>query len=139
MNIVRLKGSTFTYREERDRDLIRAYREQLSKQKGKIKLTDVLVATVNSPSARFWVSVERAKQMVLRIRSGRTPNKILPEQREKYGEIAKRVELLLAEYPQMDLEMAVIKVVEGGAPKFYITPESAKVIIHNIRKRWRKK
>ena len=134
-----MKGSTFEFQDERDKDLMRAYREQLSKQKGRINLPEVLLATVNSPSAKFWVSAERAMEMVRRIRSGRVLLKSQSNSREKYEEIAKRVDSLLAEHPQMSLESAVIQVIEGGAPKFYITPESAKLIIYDIRKRWKRR
>ena len=78
-------------------------------------------------------------EMVRRIRSGRVLLKSQSNSREKYEEIAKRVDSLLAEHPQMSLESAVIQVIEGGAPKFYITPESAKLIIYDIRKRWKRR
>lgn len=134
---MRLKGSTSTFQQDRDRDLMRAYREQLSLQKGRISLPDVLRATVDSPSARFWTTIERAMAVVMQIRRGQDIKVMMPLRLEMYREIARRVDALMNDDPNLDLELAVITVVEGGAPKFYLTPKSAKTIIHNIRKRWR--
>ncbi len=116
---------------------MRAYREQLSLQKGRISLPDVLRATVDSPSARFWTTIERAMAVVMQIRRGQDIKVMMPLRLEMYREIARRVDTLMNDDPNLDLELAVITVVEGGAPKFYLTPKSAKTIIHNIRKRWR--
>lgn len=134
---MRLKGSTSAFQEERDKDLIRAYREQLSLQKDRISLPDVLRATVNSPSAKFWTTIERAMAVVTQMRRGQDTKVMMPLRLEMYKEIARRVDAVIEKDPNVDLESAVIMVVEGGAPKFYLTPKSAKTIIHNIRKRWR--
>ncbi len=134
---MRLKGSTFSFQDERDKDLMRVYREQLSMQKGRISLPDVLRNTVNSPSVRFWTTVERAMAVVSQMRRGQGTRVMMPLRLEMYKEIAQRVDALMTDNPNLDLESAVIRVVEGGAPKFYLTPKSAKTIIHNIRKKWR--
>lgn len=134
---MRQKGSIACFKDDRDRDLMRAFREQLSLQKGEFNLSDILTATINSPTSHFWVSIERAVVMVHKIRKGYDLAQMGGTRREMFEEIEKRVAEIERAHEGIKLEDAVIRVIEGGAPKFYLTIKSAKVILHKIKKRWR--
>ena len=134
---MRQKGSIACFKDDRDRDLMRAFREQLSLQKGEFNLSDILTATINSPTSHFWVSIERAVVMIYKIRKGYDLAQMGDTRREMFKEIEKRVAEIERTHEGIKLEDAVIRVIEGGAPKFYLTIKSAKVILHKIKKRWR--
>ena len=124
------------FKTDRDRELLRVFREKLSQCKGLIVLADVLEATVNSPTSHFWVSAERAITMIHKIRKGCSLDGMRQTRKEMFFEIERRVAVL--ENKGVRLDDAVLEVIDGGAPKFYITPKSAKVLIHKTKKIWRK-
>lgn len=128
-------GSRFEYTEERDKDLIRAYREQISLCQT-IHLPELLERTVNSPSNRFWVSEGRAAIVISEMMRGNKLEKMNTMKREMFLEIYSRVLNLQYELPALSIAELVWKVINQPAPKFYITPGSAKVIIHKIKKKW---
>lgn len=128
-------GSRFEYTEERDKDLIRAYREQIALCRT-IHLPELLERTVNSPSSRFWVSEGRAAIVISEMIRGDKLEKMNSMKREMFLEIYGRVLNLQSELPTLSIAELVWKVINQPAPKFYITPGSAKVIIHKIKKKW---
>lgn len=130
-----VQGRSFEYKELRDKDLMRAYREQIASQRN-IHLPDVLRQTVNSPSQRFWVSDTRANIIMSRLRKGDSLPEMNGNKKRMFLEIYRRVCILSEEYPDMSLSELTSIVVEQPAPCFYITPQSAKVIIHKIKKKW---
>lgn len=127
------KGSTFEYKDERDRDLLRAYREQLILC-DTIDLTEVFKKVVLMPSARFWVSEERAAIVIARMFKGYKLESMKPNTREMYEEIFKRVKDMKEHNPDMSLFDILFRVVRQPAPKFYLTPDSAKVITTRIKR-----
>ena len=127
------KGSTFEYKDERDRDLLRAYREQLMLC-DTIDLTEVFKKVVLMPSARFWVSEERAAIVIARMFKGDKLESMKPNTREMYEEIFKRVKDMKEHNPDMSLFDILFRVVRQPAPKFYLTPDSAKVITTRIKR-----
>lgn len=130
-------GSRFEYTEERDKDLIRAYREQIALCQT-IHLPELLERTVNSPSSRFWVSEGRAAIVISEMIRGDKLEKMNSMKREMFLEIYGRVLNLQRELPTLSIAELVWKILNQPAPKFYITPGSAKVIIHKIKKKWYK-
>jgi len=129
-------GSNFEYERERDDDLLRVYRDTIHAA-DHIRMPDILDVVVNSPSKRFWVSEERAAVVVARMLKGDTCPHMRPQKREMFGEILRRVEHLRESNPGMTIAMLVFHVVRQPAPKFYLTPGSAKVILSRIRKKRR--
>jgi hypothetical protein len=127
------KGSTFEYKDGRDRDLLRAYREQLMLC-DTIDLTEVFKKVVLMPSARFWVSEERAAIVIARMFKGDKLESMKPNTREMYEEIFKRVKDMKEHNPDMSLFDILFRVVRQPAPKFYLTPDSAKVITTRIKR-----
>lgn len=130
-------GSHFEYEKQRNDDLMRAYREEIYRSEV-ISLPQILHAIVNQPSARFWVSEERAAIVVSRMMKGDRLRKMRPLKREMFREIFKRVKKMQQIYPDMTLSQLAYEVVRQPAPKFYLTPGSAKVIISKIRRKWYK-
>lgn len=128
------KGSEATYRKERDQDLLRAYKEVIARRKH-IYLPDVVEEVISSPSKRFWVSEERAKIVIAEIARGKSLAHMNKTRREMYMEIYHRALLLQHSHPEKPLSRLVEFVIEEPAPCFYLTPQSAKVILHRIKKR----
>jgi hypothetical protein len=131
-------GSSFEYAEERNADIMRAYRQELSRCK-QIFLPEVFNNVVNMPSKRFSVSAERAAIVISNMMRGDDLLNMRPTKREMFQEIYRRIKILQEQNPRMSIYEMALKVVQEPAPKFYITAGSAKVIIYRIRKQWHKK
>lgn len=128
-------GSYFEYEQERNADLMRAYREDLETCKV-IRLPEVWRRIANMPSARFWVSEERATVVVSKMLKGECPNNMRPLKKEMYLEICRRVKLLLDRQPDMSVFQCCVQVVNSPAPKFYMTPLSIRETIYKIKRQW---
>ena len=130
---MRKKGNTFVYREERKNSLLRTYKELLP-YVGEIPHDEMLVLITQSPSERFWVSEERALDIIKKMVSGE-PITIKRETTTRmFKEILRRVKDLGKRYPNWDLARLVCDVISKPAPEFYITPKSAAVILHRFKK-----
>lgn len=130
------QGSTFEYEEQRNEDLMRAYREEISRA-GHIKVVNVFARVVEQPSERFWVSEERAFIVISAMLRGVPLDGMRPLKQEMYREIHARFLKLREKHPDMRVRHLVSIVVNQPAPKFYIEPASARVIVCKIRKKWR--
>ena len=128
-------GSHFEYEKQRNDDLMRAYHRHLT-QANYVRMPDIYEKVANSPSRRFWVSEERAAIVVSAMMRGDRLDNMRPLKREMYNEIYSRVMRLREDIPHMPISQLVARVVEQPAPKFYLTPGSAKVLICKIRKEW---
>lgn len=128
------KGCVFEYEEERNKDLMRAYREQLEAC-DTIVLSEVLKKVVNMPSCRFWVSEERVAIVVARMMKGDKLQSMRQNTREMFFEIYQRVMEYRQKHPKMPLTEIAFHVVRQQAPKFYLTPSSAQKIINSIKKK----
>ena len=126
-------GSILEFTRERNEDLMRAYRQQI-RQARHIRMRDIGAAIVNMPSARFWVSEERATIVVSALLSGRDlPENMRPTKCEMFSEIYRRVLKLRRERPKASVFELVCEVVNSPAPKFYMLPRSAMDIIYKIK------
>ena len=130
-------GAYFEYEDERNRDLLGVFRKVLSEGDGS-PLPVVYRKVVEHPSARFWVSEERASIVVSNIAKGDKLENMRPTKREMYMEIYRRVQELRKSRPKASNYDLVFDVVNSPAPKFYLTPGSAKVILHKVRHQWYK-
>ena len=94
---------------------------------------------INRPTSRFFVTEERAAVVISNLLRGGTLDNLSPTKKEMYEEISKRVWNILPYRAGIKLQAIVKEVIEQPAPKFYLTPKSATVIIHKIKhKIWRK-
>ena len=130
-------GNKSSHEHQRNSDLMRAYRNEVAKA-GNVFLPDLLQRVVNCPSARFWVSPERAAIVIARINRGDKLKEMRPLRREMFFEIYRLAMQLHKQQPDLPVSHLAEIVVYMPAPKFYMTPGSAKVIIHKIKKRKRK-
>ena len=128
------KGALMEYFGERSDDLMRAYDEYIESC-GYIRMTDVYGTIVNMPSRRFWVSDIRAALVVSAMMKGKANlKKMCPSKREMYEEIYRRVMVMYADYPDKTVSELCAMVVMQPAPKFYLTPGSAKIMVCKARK-----
>jgi hypothetical protein len=128
-------GSKFEYEQERNDDLMRAYHE-LIEAAPYICLNNIYREVVNMPSARFWVSEERAAIVIAAMMKGDQLQGMRPNKREMFNEIYRRAMILKKEKPTLSIFELAFQVVRQAAPKFYLTPGSAEVIIYRAKKKW---
>lgn len=117
---------------------MRAYCKQIE-GRDVIVLAEVFRSLVEMPSRRFWVSEERAAIVVSGMMRGVAIGNMRPQKREMFREIFRRTQALLEECPDLALSEAVARVVRQPAPKFYLTPQSARIIFYRIKDKWFKK
>ena len=133
------KGSLMEYSQERLNDLMRVYDEHISSC-SYIRMPDVYSRIVNMPSRRFWVSDIRAALVVAAMMRGEARlDKMCHSKREMYEEIYRRVIALRNNHPGMTTSELCAIVVMQPAPKFYLTPGSAKIMVCKARKEWMKR
>lgn len=128
-------GSKFEYENERNDDLMSVYHRFISSC-STIRLRELMEYIVNSPSQRFWVSEERASIVISSMMKGENLSGMSRMKREMFTEIHRRVMAMADKNPDMPLSEIVYEVIRQPAPRFYLTPGSAKVIIHKIKKKW---
>ncbi len=114
---------------------MRAYHE-LIKSAQYILMPEIYRKVVDMPTRRFWISEGRAAIVISAMMKGDTLENMGPLKREMYNEIYSRVIKLREKKPDLPIIQLVEMVVEQPAPKFYLTPGSAKVLICKIRKEW---
>ena len=130
------KGALMEYFQERSDDLMRAYDEYIESC-DYIRMPDVYNNIVNMPSRRVWVSDIRAALVVSAMMKGKAHlEKMCPSKREMYEEIYSRVMVMYTDYPDKTISELCSMVVMQPAPKFYLTPGSAKIMVCKARKEW---
>lgn len=129
-------GCILAFTRERNAALLHAYRQHVASA-NVIRLNEIGVRIVNSPSPRFWVSEERAAAVVSAIMRGRPIlDTMRPTKREMFEEIHRRVLALKELHPDWRLCELVYEVVNSPAPKFYMEPSSALERLFKIRNGW---
>lgn len=88
------------------------------------------------PAARFWVSAPRAAVVVACIMRGDNLHYMRPNKREMFFEIHRRVMKLRRTYSDWSMPKLIEAVIAQPAPKFYLAPGSARVLILKARKQW---
>lgn len=130
------KGALMEYSKERSDDLMRAYDEYI-KSCNFIRMSDVYNNIVNMPARRFWVSDIRAALVVSAMIRGEAHLEAMWDlKREMYEEIYRRVIELRKHCPKSSISELCAMVVVQPAPKFYLTPGSAKMMVCKARKEW---
>lgn len=123
------------YTAERIEDLMRAYDEYISSCEY-IRMPEVYANIVNMKSRRFWVSDVRATKVVYSMFRGVPLKNMRPLKREMFEEIFRRVVAMKKEHPERSIRTCCCIVVAQPAPKFYLTPGSAKIMVCKSRKKW---
>lgn len=130
---MKYKGSRFEYREERDADLLRAYRKCIAMKKN-IRLAEIAKDIATSQSVRFWVSEQRAYIIVKQMLQHKPLTEMIPQKQRMYKEIYRRVSHYMRTNPSLPLKDIVFHVCNEPAPEFYLTEKSVIVILYRIRK-----
>lgn len=99
-------------------------------------MPEVFRHVVQMPARQFWISVPRATNVVAAIMKGDTLSSMRKNKREMFMEIHRRVVELKKRRPDWSLPCLVREVVSQPAPKFYIDPCSARILILQERKLW---
>lgn len=128
-------GSYFEYEKDRNCDLMRAFRTVMAHRNGR-PMKDVYERIVEMPSKRFWVSEQRATNVVSLIIKGNDLDDMRPNKRAMFKEIHKRVMDLKKTRPNDSIYSLTFDVVNSQAPRFYLTPDSAHMIILKIKNQW---
>lgn len=132
------RGAKVEYADDRLSELIRLYREYISTCKH-ISMPDVYAKIVQMPSQRFWVSSVRAAVVVSAMMRGEDVlSKMRESKAEMFREIHKRVVEIREKNPHTSLLEICENVVQQPAPKIYLTPGSAKIMICQYRRYKRK-
>lgn len=126
------KGSVVEFKEQRNDELLRAFRAQLSNL-GELPLTELFERASHTPASRFWVSERRAMMVISKMLKGDTLDSMNPKRREMFQEIFRRVKRILEAEPGISLIEASFRVVNSPAPEFYLTPQSARTMIYRLR------
>lgn len=127
------KGNQFEYVEDRNRELMRVYREQLASC-SQIVPKKIYGRVVEQPSSRFWVSEWRCAIVLSRMFNGDDLSNMRPNNREMYQEIFARAQKMRQQDPSVSYFMMAFTIIHQPAPKFYITSDSARVIITRCKR-----
>ena len=128
-------GDLMEFSKERIRDLMRTYDKYVA-DCDYIRMPDVYCSIVNMPAQRFWVSDIRATKVIYAMMRGMSLKGMRPLKREMFEEILKRVLELRKNRPELTIKACCSIVVAQPAPKFYLSPGSAKIMVCKARKKW---
>lgn len=132
---MRHEGNRCAKAEQRDEEIMNAYYDALKELKYS-STKEVMDMVVNTPCSRFYISASRAMIVIFTMLKGEKAV-MSKTKSEMFDEIYSRFLKARKQYKGMSLDGLVRMVINSPAPKFYLTPESAYVIISKIRKRWR--
>lgn len=133
--VMKKAGSTSDFTEARNKELLGAVRRLVMDPRCK-SMTDVYARAVMQPCSRFWVSERRAAEVISKMLRGEDQDwKSVPLRSKMYRELCRRVMAWREENPGHHLSDAVFEAVNSQAPEFYLTPDSAMVIVSRIMKR----
>lgn len=128
------KGCILRFTSNRNKELMAAYRKALAST-SHIDMAEVSEIIVNTPCSRFWVSEERATNVIVSIIKGYPVlDNMRPLKREMFLDIYELVKQYSEECPDMPLSDVIMKAVNSPAKKFYMKPRCAMEIIYKIKK-----
>ncbi|MDE7419263.1 MAG: hypothetical protein K2N35_03550 [Muribaculaceae bacterium] len=122
------KGSVSDCFAERNDELRKAFFNQ-----GVYSTCDEVISkVVKTPSSRFWVDPERARDVMSRIE--KNPDSISgmhPERQRMYLALYERYQELRRQYPADPKIKVVAMAIYSGAPEFFLAPSTARAIIYH--------
>lgn len=133
--MAKITGSTLEYSNERITALMLEYERYIASC-GYIRMSEVFEHIVNQPCRRFWVSEFRAAVVIARMLKGDTLKNMHYAKREMFQEIYNRVIWLRSKNPEMSIYQMAAAVIRQPAPKFYLSPNSAKIMFYKAKKKW---
>lgn len=122
-------GSVCDYTKVRNAELASVFNRRLGEARA-IDLLEICRLAAESPASRFFISEERAYELVIaRRRLGHWPIRLRHRIR-MMEEISSRAEALLASGMESTLRDAVYAAVNSPAPEFYLTPRSCRTLVY---------
>lgn len=122
---------------ERDRDLLRAYKEVLQEVEYPFSLNTVMELTVKKPAKRFYSSTRYAYICIKAMKENR-PIRYQQEEKERMiREVWRRVQIEEKHNPGVKLDQIIELVMDQPAPEFYLKPSSAEVILCKAKRKER--
>ena len=123
------KCSYSEFNSQRKEHLLRGFRESVARQ-SRISAERAFRYAAERPAPRFWVSEERAAEVVSKIFvNPGIMESMYKEKGEMYLEIYRRVRKLREVYPRASLSSLVFRVVNSEAPRSYISWQRARNVI----------
>ena len=125
-------GSSFPYKKERERELLKVFKRELANSKH-IVMKSILQRVVNNPCSKFWVTEERATIVISNMLCGKA---IFAKQskKEMFEEILRRYKIERTKRKTEPMSRIIFDIVNSPAPKFYLSVSQAKIIINAARK-----
>lgn len=127
--LMRNKNDRNEFKEQRDAEIMAAYRHALRIYGGKTDVNTLYGIVCSMPSSRFFVSVNRALRIVIKMINGENIDYMKNNYRRMYNEIFIRVKEELAKNNSLSVRKAVAKVVGSPAPEMYISKRQVAYII----------
>ena len=128
-------GAILEYADERIAHLMNEYLRYISSSPH-IRMEELFSHVVNQPAPRFWVSPVRAAVVIASMFRGNTLHNMRPSKIEMFREIYRRVVALREKRPCAPLSVIVEEIVMSPAPKCYLSPSSAKIMIYKAKRKW---
>ena len=122
------KGSVCDFNADRNAELRAAFFNQ-----GIYSTSDsVIKNTIKTPTSRFWVAPDRARDIMSRIeKDPMALSGMKPERRRMYRALFEKYQKLRKQYPSYPKIKLVSIAIYSGAPEFFIAPSTARSIIYN--------
>lgn len=131
--IMKKKGSSCDYTSAKNAELVKTFNSLLRRSK-MIDLDVIFREVAESEASRFFISEDRAYDLILTYRRDGIWKISNPLREEMMEEILARAEMFIDRYPGSSLKDAVCMAVNTRAPKFYLTPRSCRTIIYQTIK-----
>ena len=135
---MKTNGCIADYREEKERQLMKAYRKALSECRC-VNLNTIFKKTADSPASRFFVSEERAAAVISKMMRGQKPKMVSALKMQMFREILRRVQDIRSENPTFSIYHCCVLAVNSPAPKFYMTPLSVRQTIYRLKREYSKR
>lgn len=124
-------GSCFPYKEQRKKELMTAFHSVISSTRH-LNMMNVFREVVSRPCSRYWVTEERAAIVISSIERN-TYRPLGKYKHEMYMNLYHHYVELRRIMPELSYQELIYRVVNSRAPKFYLSPSLAKIIINTIR------
>lgn len=129
---MRHKGDSNTYISQRNDDLYEKYKDVI-RHSEIIMSKEIFKRLVLMPAKRFYVSEERAGVIIRKMIKGEDLGKMKKETKQMYQDIFNIVKKMLCNDKENTLSKIISKALYNKAPSFYLTENSARVIISRIK------
>ncbi len=125
--IMKKKGSSCDFRHRRAAELRAAFFSQDLYS----TCDEVMKKTVKTPSSRFWVEPERARDVISRFeKDPDSLTRMYPEKQRMYRALYEKYKALHLKNPSESKINCVTMAIYSGAPEFFLSPATARSILY---------